>query len=108
MRLVGEISRMNFCIFILLLIQLQADLNDAKSEELEDEGVAGDQEDIKILSTMEQAWLSNIFPSHHQPSQVLLSVVHLDVENQVRGIAGANSLMHYAIKNQLVASEATY
>ena len=93
MRLVGEISRMNFCIFILLLIQLQADLNNAKSEELEDEGVAGDQEEIKILSTMEQAWLSNIFPSHHQPSQVLLSVVHLDVENQVRGIAGANSLM---------------
>ena len=48
---------MNFYNFlVLLLIQLQAGLNDGKGEE---EGVAGDIRQIKILSTLEQASVSS-------------------------------------------------
>ena len=54
---------MNFSNFlVLLLIQLQAGLNEEKSEELEDEGVAGDHQEIKILSTEEQVWPSQTRP----------------------------------------------
>ena len=55
---------MNFYNFlVLLLIQLQAGLNDGKGEE---EGVAGDIRQIKILSTLEQASV----PSHLDSSEV--------------------------------------
>ena len=55
---------MNFYNFlVLLLIQLQAGLNDGKGEE---EGVAVDLPQIKILSTLEQASV----PSHLDSSEV--------------------------------------
>ena len=47
---------MNFYNFlVLLLIQLQAGLNDGKGDKLEEEGVAVDLPQIKIRSTLEQA-----------------------------------------------------
>ena len=44
-------------------------LTDEKSEELEDEGVAGDQPEMKILSTLEQVWPSHTFPSYRRPKE---------------------------------------
>ena len=59
---------MNFYNFlVLLLIQLQAGLNDGKGEE---EGVAGDIRQIKILSTLEQASV----PSHLDSSEVFQEI----------------------------------
>ena len=58
---------MNFYNFlVLLLIQLQAGLNDGKGDKLEEEGVAVDLPQIKILSTLEQASV----PSHLDSSEV--------------------------------------
>ena len=62
---------MNFYNFlVLLLIQLQAVLTDEKSEELEDEGVvAPDLPELKILSTLEQVWPGNTFPSYRRSKE---------------------------------------
>ena len=69
---------MNFYNFlVLLLIQLQAGLNDEKSEELEDEGVAGAEQEIQILSTLEQVWPSHTFPSYRPPIEVIRDISRL-------------------------------